>query len=594
MYRTNVSRGNLVAPDNDDLSMLRNLILKSQDEELSESEIEQANRIARSQAGSKEAVAVIDQLCAFSEFSSLDSPVLAKEVFDVLRDQPDPQVRDAGVSVSTRPQKAEPVKPSTLSSTRSSNNHLWILSLVASNILVASLAWSLAGSLSKDTPVAKTTEHTVSPQLVSMTACVWRSSDDSVPAIGRPIPTGEVLSLVEGIAEMRVGDDGTRGAVVRIEGPASVQIRDNGELGLLHGSLTLDSLGSDSDSLVVDTVIGRVLVAGQSSIGLVSDDLVNEVHVFTGSALLNPRDVTFETEQIRLVESEAVRVYSTTDTGSQLVRFSASKANFVSARSAGFDPLEIGEEYVEAVKLSDPGVYWRFEQLHGESPFYIDNEGSLPGMNAVVVGNPTWRQYGKNRVAEVGTARASAFHALETWPEEPLDEYSVELWVKPQLYHHGEVLCLHQKEELEDGRHQHTMMLEVTAKHYFTHRLSESAPNRFRFVHRELGATQPISDTSLFAEETYEPRVWQHVVAQKKGNRQILWVDGQIAAERINAVPLSEHVQILVGRVYPNSEYRRFAGQIDEIAIYDRALSPEEIRKHIRAAGRKIAPKQAK
>ncbi|MCM2374189.1 LamG domain-containing protein [Aporhodopirellula aestuarii] len=583
-----------MAPDNDDLSTLRRLILKSQQESLSDSESEQANRIAQSKAGSKEAVAMIDQLCAFSEFSSLDSPSLAKDVFDVLREQPDPPVKAAVRRVPTALRNVvavSPSAPSTASSPKSSN-YLWILSLVASNILVASLAWSLAGSLSKRQPVGDIVTQAVSPQLVSMTACVWSSSDDSVPAIGQPIPTGEVLSLVEGIAEVRFGDDATRGAVVRIEGPASVQIRDNGELRLLRGSLTLDSFGSDAETLTIDTTIGRVLVAGQSSIGLVSDDIVSEVHVFTGSALLNPRGVTFETEQIRLIESEAVRVFSTTDMGSQLVRFAASKSSFVSARSAGFDALKIGDDYVKAVKQSEPGVYWRFEQLHGENPFYIENEGSIPGMNAVIVGNPTWRQYGNNRVAEVGTARASAFRALETWPEEPLGEYSVELWVKPQLYHHGEVICLHEQEELEDGRHQHTMMLEVTTKHHFTHRLSDSAPNRFRFVHRQLGAPQPISATSLFAEQPYEPRVWQHVVAQKKGDRQLLWVNGQIAAERINPVPLSKNVQILVGQVYPNSEYRRFAGQIDEIAIYDRALSSQEIRTHIRAAGRSIAPKR--
>ena len=167
------------------------------------------------------------------------------------------------------------------------------------------------------------------------------------------------------------------------------------------------------------------------------------------------------------------------------------------------------------------------------------------------------------------------------------------MWVKPQLFHHGEVICLHDRKELEDGRYQHTMMLEATAQHYFTHRLKDSLPNRFRFVHRALGTGKPISATSLFSGQQYQARVWQHVVAQMKDNRQMLWIDGQLSAERENPSPLNKNVQILVGQVYPSSSYRRFVGQIDEIAIYDRCVPPEELRNHIKAAGRPVAPENS-
>lgn len=212
-------------------------------------------------------------------------------------------------------------------------------------------------------------------------------------------------------------------------------------------------------------------------------------------------------------------------------------------------------------------------------------------MNAVVVGNPGWRQYGKNRVAELGlSATSTAFRALEPWPKKSLEEYTVELWVKPQLYHHGEVICLHALEPKEDGRFPHTMMLETIAQHFFTHRLKDLRPNRFRFVHRALRSNAPIDVTSLLSEQRYEARAWQHVVAQKKGNRQLLWLDGQLSAEHPNPAPLTDNVQILVGQVYPDSSYRRFVGQIDEVAIYDRCLTQQELRKHIKAAGRRVAP----
>ena len=73
----------------------------------------------------------------------------------------------------------------------------------------------------------------------------------------------------------------------------------------------------------------------------------------------------------------------------------------------------------------------------------------------------------------------------------------------------------------------------------------------------------------------------------------MLWINGQLSAEHSNPPPLSENVQILVGQVYPTSVYRKFVGQIDEVAIYDRCLPPSELRKHIKAAGRPVASDQS-
>ena len=207
----------------------------------------------------------------------------------------------------------------------------------------------------------------------------------------------------------------------------------------------------------------------------------------------------------------------------------------------------------------------------------------------MVLGSPGWRQYGANRVAELGLLTSSAFRTLEPWPDRPLEDYTVEMWVKPQLYHHGEVICLHALEALADGRYPHTLMIETTAQHHFTHRLSDKPADRFRFVNRALRSSQPISVTSSFSDQRYQARVWQHVVAQKNGQRQLLWVDGQLSSEAVNPAPLTENVQILIGQVYPDSSYRRFVGQIDEVAIYDRCLPPEELQEHIRAAGRSVA-----
>ena len=41
-------------------------------------------------------------------------------------------------------------------------------------------------------------------------------------------------------------------------------------------------------------------------------------------------------------------------------------------------------------------------------------------------------------------------------------------------------------------------------------------------------------------------------------------------------------LRLAVGKLYPSKRTRRFVGQLDELAIYNRALSPEEIASHYR------------
>ena len=573
--------------DNKELSTLRVLILKSQQEPLSDSEIEQLNQLMQTDAGVFEAATLIDQLCAFTDAGKWNPLPIAV---------PPPRT-----VASTLVPQASQARSSRLGR---STRIYWLLGMAASYLIVASFAWSLARSsltnreateIALEAPPQRQFNSvnvvSASPQLVSMTACVWRPSGDTIPAVGESLQSGELLKLVEGIAELKVGE-GTMGeAFVRIEGPASVYVRPDGQLGFLEGSMTARTLGNGIGIVAVDTPMGKVFVNGQSVIGLVASNSVCEFHLFTGRALVKPHQLESQTDDIRLEEGEAVRISSESADGISVVKFEASESTFVSARSAGFDPLNLDNKYVRAISESQPNVYWRFEKLSGQNPYYVANQGSAAGMDAVVVGQPGWRQYGTNRVAELGLGTSSAFVTVEPWPQKPLDEYSIEMWVKPLLFHHGEVLCLYDPLELTDGRYQHAMMLETTAQHQFTHRLSNSPANRFRFVHRRLGEPQPISATSLFAEHAYRARGWQHVVAQKQGNRQMLWVDGQLSAERENPASLAENVQILVGQVYPNSAFRRFVGQIDEIAIYDRCLTPTEMHKHIKAAGRAVAIK---
>ncbi|WP_236624101.1 LamG domain-containing protein [Rhodopirellula baltica] len=584
-------------PHDQPLDELRTLILKSQSEELSEAETVELNRLIHLPGGAEEAARLLDQLCAFTDVGSSnllpleegqpetrqDSHHTAPSAFNTATFPEPPAERSRPVVASHSNRDRSRAESRSVGWTRA----YWLVGLAASHLVIGSFAWSLARPAREVAPVATLAEKVKPPQIVSMTACVWGQGGNSVPTLGKPIHHGEVLNLVEGVAELKTGDGTPNEALVRIEGPASIFIREDGQLGLNHGTLTAKSLGFGSEQVSIITPIGLVSIDGQSSVGLVSLGDSHEVHLFSGRAFVRTLS-TFGSSEVRLEEGDAVRLSTGTEMDSGVVLFEASMASFASARSNAFDPLSLDEKYVNAVLESSPDIYWRFEGLEGSYPQHVKNEGKLPDSHARVVGNPGWRQYRGNRVAELGlTDAASAFTADTLWPSEPLDNYTIEAWAKPQLYHHGEMICLVDPAERREGRHDQALLLETFAREWF-YALKVLGPNRIRFNHRTPPSGVVLDGKNLVSEEQYQVRVWQHVVARKSGNELSLWIDGNLAAQQEDEAPLPANMQILIGQLYPTKNYRPYVGQIDEVAFYDRALSKQEIRRHIRASGRLV------
>lgn len=593
-------------PESAPLSRLRTLILKSQSEPLSDPEIAQLNELMRIDGAPEEAAALVDQLSTFNDSGSLDSLPLAKLLSEAFGNE------DATDASSTEPH----LRSRTPANRSYSSNHpdaiphshhrasspvqhsrrattYWLIGLAASHLLIASLAWSVANLSSTNTITAGITLEATPPQLVSMTACVWRDSVGSELKIGQPIRTGEMLDLAEGVAELSVGEGTPGEALVRIEGPASVLIHANGRVELLRGAMTAKSLGTGSEQFVIDTPAGEVLLDGQSSVGLMSrENLDDEVHLFAGRALVRASHASSTNHELRLEEGEAVRFLANSGEGLGAVMFEASLSSFVSARSSGFDPLNLGQDYVDAVLDSNPCIYWRFEELSSQHPFHVTNLGSYPDMNAELIGEPGWRRYGENRVAELGKiGTSSGFRSTRVWPPKPLSEYTIEMWVKPELYHHGEILCMHEVRQKKDGRYSHGMMLESLAQHWHT-ALQNLQPNRFRFVHRTPASGAVLEGSNMVADQPYQVRTWQHLVATKQGDRVSLWLDGRMAAEQSDLGLLEKDLHIVIGQLYTTRNERRFVGQIDEVAVYDRCLSAEELQSHIEAAGRFVSSEQ--
>ena len=92
-----------------------------------------------------------------------------------------------------------------------------------------------------------------------------------------------------------------------------------------------------------------------------------------------------------------------------------------------------------------------------------------------------------------------------------------------------------------------------------------------------------------------EPKIplneWQHVVAQVEDGTHRYWLNGEHAGESDgkNALPgAADTASVLVGKTHESN--REFLGLIDEVRIWNRALSMEEVRAEMNTASTPVEP----
>jgi hypothetical protein len=460
------------------------------------------------------------------------------------------------------------------------------LCLLLTHAIFAYVGWQQAkvAVKSDDSPPVVVTQ-TAGPQLVAMTGCVWEASTAGSPAVGQSLRQGEVLTLMEGIAELELGDLKREQVRVRIEGPASIFVRADGKLGMRYGSLTAD-LADLVNPFTFDLPLGRVVVSNLASVGMTAGTSTNEVHVFSGQVAIDSERVAAEWPLATVREGEAVRLRADETNTLALETLSASRDHFPSARSMAFDRLNLGEAYRRAVLASQPELYWSFDPQGDQ----ILNQGAAVDMHGRLDGEVSWPRYESNHTVEFGlNPLPGAIMSEGLWPNRVLADYTIEFWAKPSHSHNGVAISL-VGPPAADGRYPHGAMVEFGGP-FQTNQPHNCPRNGLRFLHRNPVTTNVLVGVSCKAAMVYSVREWQHVVARKQGQNMRLYVDGQKVATAEDPSQLQPGLRLLVGQMYPiegtkqlsHAWLRPFIGQIDEVALYDRAISESEIRKHFDA-----------
>lgn len=67
-----------------------------------------------------------------------------------------------------------------------------------------------------------------------------------------------------------------------------------------------------------------------------------------------------------------------------------------------------------------------------------------------------------------------------------------------------------------------------------------------------------------------------------------LYVNGRLAGTNQDATPMAQGLCAVVGQTIAIDSAKQFFGQLDEISIYDRALTEEEVREHYQAVEQRL------
>ena len=112
---------------------------------------------------------------------------------------------------------------------------------------------------------------------------------------------------------------------------------------------------------------------------------------------------------------------------------------------------------------------------------------------------------------------------------------------------------------------------------------TNGSPGKLTYAHSSEGLNATITGPTTLA-----PKSWHHIVLVREGKRVAVFLDGNPSPElglNSNLIRTSVSTRILVGGT--RDQLANFEGKIDEVAVYHRALTREEITRHFQSSGLK-------
>ena len=357
------------------------------------------------------------------------------------------------------------------------------------------------------------------------------------------------------------------GAEIQIEGPAEFILHGTDSATLNYGNLAAH-IPEAAQGFTIDAPKALITDLGTEFALKVSKEGQSEILVYEGevvSSLLGNDGNTLK--HVNLYANESIKI----DAALGSLKTLPSPQGFIRINKKQVLGSPVNQNYVNAVIQSKPRAFWRFENsLDGIIPNEINASfpGHLTGSAQILDQALTFEKNTKG-----------AFVIDEPISGINKTGHSIEMWVKPleRSKHNMALASLVSMDPLEKGQ---------TVKHlaYFGLTPQKSGqrhePFDFWFASR-FPARSGNYGVNCYANQAFKDNQWYHLVCIKNTNTLEIYVDGQLAnSVRHELGNGSKAYQFFVGQMDYHKNAWQFHGQIDEVALYDRALTQKEIFGH--------------
>jgi hypothetical protein len=381
----------------------------------------------------------------------------------------------------------------------------------------------------------------------------------------------EGISLRQGTYELRKGLielEYASGAILVMQAPAAFELVDDARVRLEDGQVAAH-VPQAAIGFRIDSPGATVIDMGTDFAVQAVRDQESEVHVFQGEVLVDLHgDRGKSSDPLRLVTGEATRV------------------NYRTGMPSGIDLdsqlflrtlRENDSDYADAVQQLDPAVYYRMEpssdgaQLIDSGPHAANAEICFG--RAV---SPVWTAGKVGAALELGGTALQMYAVAPSYPQAEQDELGVAGWVYARSRPRWASIAKNWAGgDFDRGQ--------------FHFGLNHDSGELEAHIVDSTGQEIVVLDS-----EPFPLRSWQHVAFVADGEKLRLYRNGrEVDAQpyhklhrdpRIKALAIGTKLN-LIGTAPEERDYNMWDGRLDELAIFNHALSSEQIRKLYVMAG---------